>query len=83
MEAANLAKQRGIRVFVICIYSMEQVLYPLYVGDTIQYVSIPSESDPETCKQIADITGGIYYRVSDYDGLAAAFDAISQIICDR
>lgn len=80
VAAADLAKQRGIRVYVICIYSQEPVPYPLPVGDSIQHILVPFESDMQTCNQIAEITGGICYRASDYESLVAAFDAISQII---
>ncbi|MBI5527371.1 MAG: VWA domain-containing protein [Deltaproteobacteria bacterium] len=71
LEAADLAKQHGVRVFTILVGKEGPVQYP--VGKDIfgrtRYEDVEFSVNPALLKQIAERTGGKAYEATDGDGL--------------
>ncbi|MCA9980954.1 MAG: VWA domain-containing protein [Anaerolineales bacterium] len=79
ITAAEAARALGIRVYTIGAGRPGMVPVP---QDTIfgeQVVMMPSEIDEATLQQIADITGGQYFRAENTAGLQQVYDAINQL----
>lgn len=69
-EAARQAAALGIRIFTIAIGRDERIS---------RYTANVDTFDEKTLKEIADITGGRYYRASTGSGLVKAFESIDQL----
>ena len=70
LEAAGYVADLGIKV------------YPVAIGTPsgrIPGFNAGQEFDPETLREIADLTGGDYYRAEGYSGLRAAFKSINDL----
>lgn len=79
--AAYLANKNGIRVYTIGLGSLEkEVPYPVNTqfGEQIHYISV--EIDEKVLTQIAQITGGKYYRATDNNSLDSIYEEIAQNI---
>jgi Ca-activated chloride channel homolog len=80
MQAAELAKSRGIPVYTIGSGKDGYVRVPMFdeygrrVGTRRQF----SDLDEATLRDIANLTGGSYFRVADTDTIANAFKAIDR-----
>ena len=79
VTAAQIAKEFGIRVYTIGAGSPEgahvtrnTLLGPIIAGRT-------DPIDEETMKRIADLTGGKYYRATDFDSLRNAYREINEL----
>jgi Ca-activated chloride channel family protein len=80
LTAAEAAKALGIKVYTIGAARPGQVPVPaqnIFGGTEIVYQE--SELDEETLRQVADITGGKYYRAEDTQGLSAIYDEINNL----
>ncbi len=80
LTAAEAAKALGIKVYTIGAAKPGQVPMPVqdvFGGTQVAYGE--SEIDEETLRQVADITGGRYFRAEDTGDLAAIYDAIDQL----
>ncbi len=77
MQAAEIAKEQGVRVYTISIGKNGMARYPLKNGNKVEYVNLPVEVDKETLSSIASITGGNYYPSSSSDDLNRILDEIS------
>ena len=80
LTAAEAAKALGIKVYTIGAARPGQVPVPaqnIFGGTEIVYQE--SELDEETLRQVADITGGKYYRAEDTRGLSAIYDEINNL----
>jgi Ca-activated chloride channel family protein len=75
LSAAEAAKALGIKVYTIGAARPGQVPVPVN-GDT-QIVYQESTIDEETLMQVADITGGMYFRAEDTSGLREIYDEIN------
>jgi Ca-activated chloride channel homolog len=76
--AAQAAAALDIKVYTIGVGRDGQVPFPVddpLFGSSTQMVE--SELDEETLQQIADLTGGLYFRATDTDGLAQIYDRIN------
>ncbi len=79
--AAELAKTLGIKVYTIGVGTQGRAPYP--VGRTpsgqvlVDYYNVTI--DEETLTQIADQTGGKYFRATDTDSLATIYQEIDQL----
>lgn len=80
LTAAEAAKTLGIKVYTIGAGRPGQVPVPVQsmFGGT-QVVYQESSLDEETLRQVADITGGKYYRAEDTSGLEAVYDEINEL----
>lgn len=79
ITAAQIAKTFGIRVYAIGIGSYGMVNIPVQTPFGIQYQKMKSEFDEGTLKQIADITGGKYFRATDNAKLREIYQEIDQL----
>jgi Ca-activated chloride channel family protein len=78
--AAEAAKALGIRVYTVGAGRPGQVPVPVpspFGGTQIVYQE--SALDEDTLRQVADITGGRYYRATDTAGLKAIYDEINEL----
>lgn len=80
LTAAEAAKALGIKVYTIGAGRPGQVPVPAQdmFGNT-QIVYQESQIDEATLQQVADITGGKYYRAEDTRGLRAIYDEINRL----
>ena len=80
LTAAEAAKALGIKVYTIGAARPGQVPVPVQTllgGTDVVYQE--SVLDEEILQQVADITGGKYYRAEDTAGLRAIYDEINQL----
>lgn len=79
ITAAEAARALGIKVYTIAAAKRGQVPFPVegLFGEQIQYVE--SAIDEDTLQQVADITGGKFYRAEDTAMLQAIYDEINQL----
>lgn len=80
ITAAELAKTFGIKVYTIGVGKGGLVPFP--VDDPLfgkRYVQARVEIDEMTLKRIADITGGLFFRARDPQGLAEIYEKINQL----
>ncbi len=80
LTAAELAKTFGVRVYTIGIGSRGMAPYPVQdaFGRTF-YQNMPVQIDESTLKQIADITGGKYFRATDNAKLREIYSEIDKM----
>ena len=74
-SAAEAAKALGIKVYTIGAARPGQVPVPVNGGSQIVYQE--SAIDEGTLMQVADITGGMYFRAEDTSGLREIYDEIN------
>ena len=75
LSAAEAAKALGIKVYTIGAARPGQVPVPVNGGNQIVYQE--SAIDEETLMQVAEITGGMYFRAEDTSGLREIYDEIN------
>jgi len=79
ITAAEIAKTFGIRVYAIGIGSHGMVNTPVMTPFGMQYQLMNSEFDEKTLKNIADMTGGKYFRATNNSKLRAIYQEIDQM----
>ena len=79
MTAAELAKTFGIRVYTIGVGSLGKAPYPVQTPWGIQLQNMPVEIDEDILTQIADMTGGKYFRATDNKKLEQIYSEIDQL----
>lgn len=79
LEAAQLAKDWGIKVYTIGIGAGADsyVVQRTPFGD--RRLRVPSDVDEPTLQQIADMTGGLYRRAQDGQALRRIYEEIDQL----
>jgi Ca-activated chloride channel family protein len=75
LSAAEAAKVLGIKVYTVGAARPGQVPVPVNGGERVVYQE--SAIDEATLQQVADITGGKYYRAEDTAGLREVYDEIN------
>jgi len=78
-DAAAMAKDFNVKVYTIGVGTRGQAPYP--VKDPlgrIQHVMMNVQIDEELLKEIANNTGGLYYRATDKDSLQQIFTEIDR-----
>jgi Ca-activated chloride channel homolog len=80
ITAGELAKTFGIRVYTIGVGTQGNAPYPMLdmYGRT-HIMQIPVEIDEEVLQQIADITGGKYFRAVDNNKLRQIYSEIDKM----
>lgn len=80
ITAAEIAKSFGIRVYTIGVGSKGEAPYPMKnaFGQVI-YQMMPTDIDESTMQEIAQITGGKYFRATDNNKLAETYKEIDQL----
>lgn len=76
--ASELAKELGVKIYTIGV-GTDQTIIPVQVFGQIRYQQAEGGLDEELLKQIADITGGQYYRARDAKALSQVFDTINNL----
>lgn len=79
VTAAEIAKTFGIRVYAIGIGSHGMVNIPVPTPFGVRYQQMQSEFDEETLRQIADKTGGKYFRATNNAKLREIYQEIDQL----
>jgi Ca-activated chloride channel family protein len=78
--AAQIAQTLGIKIYTIGAGRPGSAPYPVedpFFGK--RYVNLPNELDEESLRQIADITGGLYFRATDSQALRQIYQRISEM----
>lgn len=80
MQAAAIAKSRGIPVYTIGAGRDGLVPFPVFdqAGNTIGYRRVQTDLDHGTLVDIANLTGGRSYRADDSKAIESAFKAIDR-----
>ncbi|MFR9513071.1 MAG: VWA domain-containing protein [Rikenellaceae bacterium] len=81
LTAAAIAKEMGVKVYTIGVGTMGRAPYPrvdMY-GNIVDYVQMPVEIDEQTLTQIAQSTGGEYFRATNMEKLEQIYDQINQM----
>ncbi|MCL1873686.1 MAG: VWA domain-containing protein [Clostridiales bacterium] len=78
LTATNLAREAGIRIYTVGVGS-DTLIMPVQVFGQTQYNRYPGGFDEDLLKQIADITGGQYFRAMDPKALSQIFETINRL----
>jgi len=80
LDSAELAKKMGVKVYVIGIGSAAPAPFPTknIFGMTV-LTSLPMEYDEKTLRQIAEVTGGVYFNAKDTEGLERIYGEIAEL----
>lgn len=76
--ASELARDIGVKVYTIGV-GTDTTIIPVQVFGQTRYQQYAGGLDEELLKQIAEKTGGQYYRARDSKGLSEIFDSINQL----
>jgi Ca-activated chloride channel family protein len=79
VTAAELAQTFGIRVYTIGVGTEGMAPYPVTTPFGTQIRNIPVEIDEETLQEIAQNTGGEYFRATDNKKLKQIYEQIDQL----
>ncbi len=80
LTAAEIAKAQGIKVYTIGVGTEGMAPYPAYdMFGKLTFVNQKVEIDEKTLQQIAQSTGGEYFRATDNEKLKAIYDQINQL----
>ena len=79
--ASELAVEFGIRTYTIGVGSNGMALSPVAIlpNGNFRYGNVPVEIDEELLQQIADDTGGRYFRATDNEKLEAIYEEIDAL----
>ncbi len=77
--AAGIAKTFGIRVYTIGVGSQGMAPYPVQTPFGTQYQDMPVEIDEAILKEIAQTTGGRYFRATDNNKLVQVYNEIDKL----
>lgn len=81
LQAANIAKIQNVKLYTIGTGSRSGVA-PVKVENPLfgtQWIRQPVELDEKTLQQMAEVTGGRYFRAGDQKELAEIFDEIDRL----
>ena len=79
ITAAEIAKTFGIRVYAIGVGSHGTINMPVQTPFGVRYQQVESEFDEKTLKDIAEMTGGQYFRATNNAKLRAIYQEIDQL----
>lgn len=81
LQIAEAAREYGIKVYTIGVGSEGRALSPVQITERgkIIYDYVDVEIDEEMLRQIAEITGGQYFRAGDVGSLKAIYEEIDQM----
>jgi Ca-activated chloride channel homolog len=77
--AAGIAKTFGIRVYTIGVGTQGVAPYPVQTPYGMQYQDMQVEIDEDILRQIAQETGGKYFRATDNDKLTEVYKEIDKL----
>lgn len=79
ISAAQIAKDFGIRIYTVGVGTKGEAPYPFATPFGKQYQMVPVEIDEETLTQIANITGGKYFRATNNQKLKEIYKEIDKL----
>lgn len=79
ITASDIAKQYGCRVYTIGVGSEGQAPFPFTFGGKTVYRNVDVEIDEKLLEEIAQKTGGKYYRAVDKESLQNIYKEIDQL----
>ena len=79
VTAAEIAKTYGVRVYTVAVGTKGMAPYPFQVAGRIVYQNIPVEIDEQTLTQIAQTTGGKYFRATNTQALKSIYHEIDEM----
>jgi Ca-activated chloride channel family protein len=77
--AAGIAKTYGIRVYTIGVGTQGVAPYPVQTPYGMQYQDMQVEIDEEILREIAQETGGKYFRATDNNKLVQVYNEIDKL----
>ena len=77
--AAEIAKTYNVRVYTIAVGTIGTAPYPFQVAGRTVYQNVPVEIDEKTLTQIAQVTGGKYFRATDNKKLKLIYEEIDEM----
>lgn len=77
--AAGIAKTFGIRVYTIGVGTQGMAPYPVQTPYGLQYQNMPVEIDEGILQEIAQTTGGRYFRATDNNKLIQVYREIDKL----
>ncbi|MEW6088203.1 MAG: VWA domain-containing protein [bacterium] len=80
VTSANLADTMGVKIYTIGAGKPEGGLFPVddpFFGK--KYVTVPNDLDENILKQIADMTGGLYFRADSENKLHEIYNQIDSM----
>lgn len=78
-SAAEIARVFGIRIYTIGVGTRGMAPYPFQTPFGRQYQNVEVKIDEELLTQVADMTGGKYYRATNNKKLEEIYDEIDQM----
>lgn len=78
MTASQLAKDLGVKIYTIGVGTDKTIIPVEYFGET-RYQQVEGGLDEELLKNVAQTTGGQYYRAKDHEALAQIFSTIDKL----
>ena len=79
LTAAEIAQAFGIRVYTIAVGTVGTAPYPQRTPSGMRVIQIPVEIDENVLTQIAQTTGGLYFRATNNKALREIYDEIDQM----
>lgn len=81
VTAAEIAREFGIRVYTIGVGTTGKALSPtgIYPNGKYKYDYVDVEIDEELMQEVAEMTGGQYFRATDADKLENIYNEIDQL----
>jgi Ca-activated chloride channel homolog len=79
ITAARIAATYGIRIYTVGVGAQGEAPYPVQTQFGIRRQMIPVDLDEKGLTQVADMTGGKYYRATDNRKLKAIYKEIDQL----
>lgn len=78
-NAAAAAKAMGVKVYTIGVGTRGTAPYPVVTPFGTQYTQVAVEIDEALLTRIAQTTGGLYRRATDFDSLARVYEEINRL----
>ncbi|MCL6494396.1 MAG: VWA domain-containing protein [Ignavibacterium sp.] len=79
LSAAEIARTFGIRIYSIGVGTRGEAPYPVQTPFGIRYQMVPVEIDEALLKQIAERTGGQYFRATNNRALEEIYNRIDKM----
>lgn len=77
--AAEIARTYGVRVYTIGVGARGEAPYPVMTPWGVEIRNLPVEIDEDLLKNIAEITGGQYFRATDNTKLSEIYSQINKM----
>jgi Ca-activated chloride channel family protein len=78
-SAAEIAKLYGIRIYTIGVGTMGMAPYPVQTPFGIQYQNMEVKIDEAILQEVAELTGGKYFRATSNRKLQEIYEEIDQL----